>query len=366
MLRKILYSGAVLTLLYSSPASAFDPFIFNVYAIDGIGTSGQLYGSDFQGIAGSGGDVYFANFSLNAINNPSPGTGVSLYSGGNVTYQGGSISNGGIEATKNVNLSNSSVSGHVNSGGNVNLTGGTVQGNVKAAGTVTKTNATVTGTTTQGQSFVPSVNYGNIASFFKNASTYYKTQATGSNLNVTNNYGTLTIAGLNAGLNVLNLTADQYRYYSVTGSGQTSVYNGTNSGNNHSIKILGPNNAYLVLNVDGVSMGTFNSLSFDGSSTIGLSSLLINLPNATSVTLNGGTFGSILAPLASVTFPNGLVTGNLIADYLYGAGQVNVGAFQGWSTTVPEPGTYLILGSTLLAAAYLMHKRKKQSVRIKK
>lgn len=359
MLRKIICAGALLSATFATPAIAFDPSIFNVYAIDGIGSASQLYGSDFQGITGSGGDVYFANFSLNLINNPSPGTGVSLYSGGNVTYQGGSISNGGIEASKNVNLSNSSVSGDVKSGGNVNLNGGTVQGNVSAAGTVTKNNATVTGSTNQGQSFVPSVNYGSIASFFKSASTFYKDQSTSSNLNVTNNYGQLVVSNLSSGLNVLNLTGDQYRYYSVTGQGQTGVFNGTNSGTNHTIKILGPSDAYLVLNVDGVAMGTFNSLSFDSGSTVALSNFLINLPNATTVTLNGGTFGSILAPLASVTFPNGLVTGNLIADYLYGGGQVNIGQFTGWGTAVPEPGTYLLMGSSLLLVAYLMHKRRK-------
>jgi choice-of-anchor A domain-containing protein len=319
------------------------PWYFNVYTIDGIGSQATPYGSDFQGIAGSGGNVYFQNFSLNNLNT-NPSTGISLYTQGSTYFGSGSIENGGIESMGNVNLNNTSTFGNIISASNLQGNGGTVTGNVTLGGTNQST-ITIQGTVQQNQSVSPSINYANINSYFQNASNFWGTQQQSKNW--VNQYGQIVIDNLVSGRNVINMTAQEFN-------------------NAWGIKASGPSDAFLIINVDGVNLsGGLESVVFDLSGGLNLNNVLVNLPTATSVTLNGGGFSSLLAPLADITFNPGLLTGNLIAKTLFGSGQVNQGAFVGFSQdhglNVPEPGTYLILGSFILLVV-LVTARKKQAV----
>lgn len=84
--------------------------------------------SDTEGRVAAGGDVSLSNYSVGLKSDP---TTYSLVSGGNVTYQPGSVSNGGTFASGNVNIGNHYIAGDVTAAGSVNyLAGGTVTGTV--------------------------------------------------------------------------------------------------------------------------------------------------------------------------------------------------------------------------------------------
>jgi choice-of-anchor A domain-containing protein len=333
-----------LILLLSSPlqlAAALNPWSFNVYTIDNIGSSSQGYGSDFQGIAGSGGSSYLSNFSLNG-DNTVPSSIYSLYSEGNVVFNSGSVSNGGIQTGGNANLSSITVSGTVYAAGSLTGSGGSISGNV-VLGETNQSSLSINGTVSQNQPFTSTVNYNTFNSFFTNASQFWGNQA--QNVTWSVSFGQMSVGNLAAGRNVINLTAAQFN--SVT-----------------SLSVSGPSTAFLIINIDGNNLTTLNSLTFNLSGGLTLNNVLVNLPQATSVTLNGGTFGSLLAPLATVTFPNGLLTGNLIAENLLGSGQVDQGTFTGFSQdqglTVPEPSSYMVMGSFLLMTMSLWFKKNNQ------
>jgi choice-of-anchor A domain-containing protein len=311
--------------------TAIDASSFNVYVIDDIGTSSQAYGSDFQGIAGAGGNVYFSGMSLNA-NNTVPSSLYSLYTQGNVTYQSGQINNGGIQAGGNINFSSGSVSGSVNSGGNLNGSGGSISGNAVLGG-VNNSSLSINGTVSQHQSFTPGINYSSLDSFFSNASQYWSSQAQNvTNYTIGGNNTSLTInSTLVAGHNILNLTAAQFS--SLT-----------------SLTVSGPSNSFLIINVNGTNVTSqLTNFNLSGSG-FNINNVLVNLPQATTATINGGA--SLLAPLANVTYASGALNGDLVAENLYGSGQVNQGAFIGYANdkglTVPEPSGYMVMGSFLL------------------
>ncbi len=332
------------TLLFMSSASigyaAFDPWLYNVYQTGSIGSVNNPYGSDFQGIAGAANNAYFQNFSLNALG---VSTGYSLYTGGNVGVNSGSINNGGINAGGNLHLNSTSVFGQVDAGGNLSGNGGQIHGNVKLGG-VNTSSITVSGSVSTGQPFTPAVDFAKTNQYFQGASSYWGGLAPTANW--TTQYGLITVDALHAGTNVVNLTTADIN----------SAYG---------IALTGANSAYVIFNITDAGAATLHSPVFNLSGGMTLSDILFNLPNNTQLTLNGGTFSNIMAVGSTITFPNGLVTGNLISNNLYGAGQVNLGYFVGfqhdqshWVTT-PEPGTYFLLGSLL----FLGYLRKRSSVR---
>lgn len=375
-------------------APQFDPWDFNVYTTGNIGTSTNAYsGSDFQGVTGSQGSDYFSGFSIN-LNNTSPISGPSLYAGGTVNFSNGTISNGGIESTGAVNVTNTTVNGGINAGGTVTQTngqqngnvntagafvgnsptvngnvstggnftgsgGGQVSGNVSAGGTISG-NTTIQGTALSHQTpatFTPTLNLATVSSFFQNANTFWGNLT--ANLSVSNNqYGVITVSNaLNSGRNILDLTLAQINAI-------------TNSTQNYEINFTGnvPTNAFVVINVLG-SGTAMNSLQLSG---ISASDVLFNIVgNAiTNLTLNGGNYVSLLAPNTNINFTSGLLTGNLIADNLTGQGQVDNATFAGFPadanniTPVPEPATYAIMGSMLGIVAFVAHRKKGQEVEI--
>lgn len=349
-MKKLLLSTLMASLVaMGAHVSAADPqpYNFNVYAIHDIGKVNQGYGSDFQGIAGAGGNAYFNNFSGNAVG---PAYPYSFYGGGNYTQNSGQINNGGLEVKGNINLSSSAINGNISGGGNLTGGNGQVNGNVSITGTNTSA-LTINGTTTTGATFNPTMNLGAVTQYFKNASTFWGSQA--ATATFTNVYGQLQVSNLVSGRNIVNIS-----FADLSASG---VYG---------IKLNGPADAFVVFNVlDSTPNATaLKDVTFSLNGGITGTDVLFNLVNATNVTLSGGQYLSILAPNASITFPSGLVTGNLVADYIYGSGQVNQGAFEGFSkdqnnfVAVPEPSTYLILSSFLLAA--LFWKRRKAAPQI--
>ncbi len=319
---------------------AFNPWDFNVYTSGDIGKSSSPYQSDFQGIAGSAGSDYFSGFSLNLINQTGPQPEVSLYTQGNAVIQNSQIENGGIQARGNVNVSGSAVYGGVSSNGNFTGSNGTIYGNVTTGGTYTNQGGlTVHGSVTRGQVTPSAVNFSQVTSYFQNASNFWGNLTPTATAN--NNLGTLVVSPLSSGLNVLNLTLAQI-------AAATSM------------SISGDSSGYLVVNVTGTGTSSpqeLKALSLNGFANtkflyniLGISDLLLS---------SGGSYASILAPFSNVTTQWGLVTGNLVANNLYGSGQVNSGTFVGYSqlsTAVPEPSTYIVLATMLLGLGYLTSK----------
>ena len=107
------------------PATDYNVFVFNSIDVDHSNTHGRI---------AAGGDIYMDNYSVGGGASPSD---YSIVSGGNVYYGPGTISNGGIYAEGNLELSNYTVNGDVTANGTISYFNG----------------GTVTGTATPGQGF---------------------------------------------------------------------------------------------------------------------------------------------------------------------------------------------------------------------
>lgn len=329
---------ALSTLQASNP----NPYDFNVFTTQNIGTSSQYYGSDFEGIAGAGGSAYFTGFSLNALGSYNPSQPYSLFTGGSATFGSGQVNNGGISAGGNVNLSSTTVNGPISSGGSLQGGNGTVNGNVSVSGTNTSS-LTINGSVATGQAYTPSLNLADVSNYFKSASSFWG--GLSQTASWVNSFGQIQVSGLQSGRNIVNLN-----YSDLSG-----VYGA---------KLSGPADAFVIFNISGVpSNGNLQYLSLDLSGGINSSDILINLPVANSISINGGSF-NVLAPLTDITYNSGALNGILVAQNLYGSGQVNLGTFTGYAadqnnfnTQVPEPSTYVLLGSMLLIGAITQRKR---------
>lgn len=343
-------------LAITSASFPFDPKHFNVFANGNIGTAQQPYGSDYQGIAGVTGDFYASGFSLHDIAASGPNTGVSLYAGGNVMIAG-SINNGGVQAGGHVTVHNASIFGNVHAGGNLNGPGGTVHGNATLGGTKTTGNPlTVTGSVTPNTPFVPSLDLDLVVSYFQEVSDGFSAMATSVASSQTLWGGEMNVT-LNAGLNILNLTAAQFNPL-------------------WELDVTGGPDSFLVVNI--LDSGTINldALTFILNG-IGRDDILINIGSASALNFSGGQWVSILAIDSMVHFSSGVLAGNLITGNLTGGGQVNDGFFshfdQGARPTgldpldtpstpsledvaIPEPAGFLLI--TIAAAAIWLNVRR--------
>lgn len=331
-------------LLYMLPIHAVDPnpYDFNVYMSGNIGTSSSAYGSDFQGLTGSGGNAYFGGFSGN-LNGPA--FLYSVYSGGSFNMNSGTISNGGVEARGPINMSSTTINGNVHGGGNLMGGNGTINGNASLAG-INTSNITIGGSIFTNQASTPSLNLNNVTNYFHNASAFWGGLAPTATFN--NVFGQIQVSNLQSGRNIVNLSLADLN-------------------NAYGIQLNGPANAFVIFNFTDATptLQILKDVTFNLSGGINQSDVLYNFINATQLALSGGQYLSILANQADITFPSGLVTGNLIAKNLFGSGQANSGVFSGFqidqnnfSVGVPEPSTYLIL-SSFIAILMVMHSKKR-------
>lgn len=312
-----------------------DPWQMNVYTISSLGSSTSSYtGANIQGVAGSGGTAYLNNVGLNTSGSSAT---YSMYTSGNLTFTSSSSYNGGLSAGGNINYNHGTVVGNVQSGGNLTGTAGSIQGNVKLQGTNQST-ATISGSVAQNQPFTSPFSGAAVSSYFQQASSFWAgLPATASWTNV---YGQIVVSSLQAGRNIVNLAL-------------------SNLNSAWGIQLTGPSNAFVVFNISDVS-GTLNPVTFNFSGGMSSSNVLFNLPNSTSLAMSGGTYTSVLAPLATVTYGNGMLQGNFVANTLLGSGSFQTGAFSGFAAdqanfavVAPEPQTYVLLASLLAGAVYL-------------
>lgn len=284
-----------------------------------------------------------------------PAGGYNAFILGDYTLTNSSIE-GSVAAGGNVRLSNFTVdsTGHGASsalvaGGNITANGGTVNGNVSYGGTASITSATVSGT----QSVATPIDFTTARTTYQNYSVYLAALApTGT---VVSQYGGLTLTGTGSALNVFNLSG--------------ALLASTNSFN-----LVVPQGSTALINVDGVT-DSLQNFGFN----LGTSSqdVLLNFYQATGLSASGIDIrASVLAPLATFTFANGQMEGNLIAANFAGGpsstGALHDSPFVGTlpsptgnvSRAVGEPSTLIMLATGLLAFVLMRRRSQPTSERV--
>ncbi len=245
--------------------------------------------SDIEGRAAIGGNASFSNFSIGNSIVSANLSDAALIVGGNLTVSNGSVKNGSV------------------------YVGGNEFGSMTTtAGTVTSTNLGAA---------VP-FNFATAKSALSTKSaTYGAALATGTSLL---QYSTLTLTGSNADLNIFNISGTDLDAASTLSLNVTA-------------------GSHVLINVSGTSVN------FDNAGLSGFTSdlTLFNFYQATSLTFSSVSMvGSILASSANVTYNNGNVNGELIANSFTGGGELHNSIFKNQKppTNVPDTTSTALLG----------------------
>jgi choice-of-anchor A domain-containing protein len=150
----------------------------------------------------------------------------------------------------------------------------------------------------------------------------------------------LVLKGTSTTLDVFTLTAAQF------------------ASSNNPIDIVTPAGATVIINVEGVNptLGTgiyFNGAQ-EGDSNNDNGDILFNFEGATTVTIDGQLDGAVLAPNAIFT-SDSQVGGNILVAQVGLTGEIHNVEFNGTlptSTVTPEPGTWALVGSGMLAMIF--------------
>jgi choice-of-anchor A domain-containing protein len=144
-------------------------------------------------------------------------------------------------------------------------------------------------------------------------------------------YGTLQFVGTDTTLNTFTVTAPS-----------------VNSANG--IQINAPANSTVVINIGGDNI-FFDYFGISIANT-DKQHVLYNFYEATTLTIAGITVqGSVLAPLANVSFTNGNLEGTLIANSVSGNGEYHNHKFQG-TLPIPEPSGIALAALSLASLAF--------------
>lgn len=273
---------------------------YNLFIFQNVTSSN----SDTEGRLAIGGDATFSNYDFAGhIGNY---TGTNVVVGGKYETTGGQLHGTGV-VNGIVKLHNPTVYGDVKGNQSVAFDQyGTVNGNVKYGTTYSKGNTTVSGTASAGTTALP-FSFSTEQSNLTALSTSLKNLT--ANGTVTYQYGGLTLVGTSATRNVFNVPGSQLN-------------------NCNSFVLQVPAGSTVVVNVN----GTTDRMQYFGFSYTGAARnyVLFNFHQATSLSFSGiGIEGSVLAPLAAVTFSNGNLNGTLIANSMTGSGQFNWYPFLG-------------------------------------
>lgn len=250
--------------------------------------------SDVQGKIAVGGNLTVTGTSL-ADKMGTNTTNVVV--GGNFTATNGSVK-GNIVAGGNVNYNNPTVNGNVSAGGSVTFNpngGGSVGGSVTYGSSYAKP-SWMNPTATQGITTVP-VDF--------NAQFQYLRDLSAAQVDADDPYGIyqwsqLFFNGTDPGINVFNVTETMFE----------TAYGG--------FHFNAPSGSTVVVNVPGTDIRFLNT-GFDFRN-VGVDHLVWNFYEATSLTFDGSSHGTILAPKAAVMANYGGLNGNLIAASMSGAG----------------------------------------------
>jgi choice-of-anchor A domain-containing protein len=134
---------------------------------------------------------------------------------------------------------------------------------------------------------------------------------------------------------------------------------------NHPLDIQAPAGSTIIVNVTGTNLTLGTGIYYNESQNSGDSSLndniLFNFAGAQTVAINGQFNASLLAPFAVLT-GSAQMGGNFIAAAIGQTGEVHNDEFTGTlppppSASAPEPGSFVLMGSGVVALAGAMRRR---------
>lgn len=283
-MKKLLFSftfGALVASFSFGDSLLLEASDFNVFV--GHGFTGL--NSDVQGRVAAGGNFSVQNYGIG--DHLTGFTGNSLLVGGEFSYTNGQVFNGSVltadstPSTSGLNILN----GTMHSGSALDIYIPTLMTELIArSGYVGSLSATAT-----------------------------------TNLS----FGTLTLSG----------GSGTTRFYTVSASQLASAT---------SVVVDAPAGTTAVINVNGAN-ASFQNAGYSLTGGITADHVLLNFWNAQTLSMSGvGVSGSIFAPQADVSFANGQLNGQLIANSFNGSGEIHIGQFGG-NVPVPEPATLAVL-----------------------
>jgi choice-of-anchor A domain-containing protein/uncharacterized repeat protein (TIGR01451 family) len=128
---------------------------------------------------------------------------------------------------------------------------------------------------------------------------------------------------------------DTMQYGMITLTGTATDVNrfnikGSDLSNCNTLTVNVPANSVVLINVSGDNINWKGGFNVNGATS---ANLLFNFYQATALQISGiNVLGSVLAPLATITFPSGLISGQCICLNLNGSGQFNNIEFTGTIT----------------------------------
>jgi choice-of-anchor A domain-containing protein/uncharacterized repeat protein (TIGR01451 family) len=238
---------------------------YNVFVLENL----TQPSADTQGKMAVGGNAYLANYSVGDLLPPNSGN--VLVVGGNLTYISGAVNNGNVVYGGTTNLPQIAVS----------ITGGTL---IKGY----------------------PIDFNAARVFLQNLSTSLKNyQVNGT---VSSQWGTISLTGSDPFLNVFNVS-------------------GSELSNSHGFVINAPGGSVVIVNVSGQNVSWSGGMSVNGP---GAANVIFNFYQAQTLNIQGiAVIGTVLAPWASLEFPSGLITGQVIVRCMNGSGQFNNALFAG-------------------------------------
>lgn len=278
----------------------------NLYSLSNFSASG----SDVEGGVLVAGNLTASNYSVNDKNKDAyvthGNTGYALVVGGNLNYSSGSIKNGNY------------------------FVGGSTTTSSVGLNTATKTTASP-------------VSFDSTSAQLKNTSASLANVASTGSSSVA--YGGMTLKGGTGNVQVFDLTSAAL-----------------GSVNNFKFSNLHTNDT-LILNISGTNVNLSG-----GYGDFSKYNVLYNFYEAQTITLNGvGLYGSVLAPLATMTGGNGQINGDVVVGNWASNIQVNAShSFNatnvaGYVSAVPEPETYAMLLAGLGLVGFMARRRKSKT-----
>ncbi|MFC1523318.1 collagen-binding domain-containing protein [Thermodesulfobacteriota bacterium] len=298
---------------------------YNVFAFGEVNVT-----SDAEGRIAAGGNFTATNYSVGLYaedNNDEYDVGgeasqnqFSLVSGGNVNFKRGTIHNGGIYAKGDIALDNHTINGDVVSQGSLALGpgGGTINGSIS-----------------ENSSLGNPIDFTAAETYLKGVSEGISQQDIDGLTHVAN-WGGVTFTGV-----------DDLNYFFLEGTDLAAA--------KRMDFFLGQDDI-AIINVSGTSLeiDNFGMTGWEGKQE----NILFNFFEAEDLDIhNIGFKGSILAPLADITFNSAHIDGTMIAQTMFGSGQYNDHLFDHDVQPVPEPATMLLFGAGLVGLAGLRRKK---------